>query len=75
MQIFCIIVENIEQYYGGEFGNNQAVMKYVMDHEGLSYEDDYEQLNKNNNKKYCKMARDQHLAITFLLGSTGSKYA
>ena len=63
------MVENIERY-GGEFGNSGAVIKYVLNREGLISETDYEQMDDATKKISLKKSRDQYLAISFLLGGT-----
>ena len=73
LQIFCIMVENIERYRG-EFGNSSAIIKYVIEREGLVSKDEYKKLDDNTNNTYLKKAQDQYLAVSFLLGGTSSKY-
>ena len=65
------MVENIEQY-GGDFGNYNAIMKYVL--EGEVTEEELTGLSDGAKEVYLKMARDQYLAISFLLGGTRSRY-
>ena len=74
LQIFKIIVENIK-HYRGEFGNSSAIISYVLEREGLISEEDYKQMNNDLKKTYFKKARDQYLAIAFLLGGTRSRYS
>ena len=72
LQIFRIMVENIERY-GGEFGNCSGIIKYVLKRDGVM--DKFSSLNEDAKKIYLKKARDQYLAIAFLLGGTRSKYS
>ena len=74
IQIFRVIVENIERY-GGEFGNHGAILQYVLDRDGLTHGNKFEDLNEEYKIIYKKKARDQFLAISFLLGGTRSKYS
>ena len=74
LQIFWVVVENIERY-GGEFGNHPAILKYILDRDGLIHGDDYNELEENQKTAYKKKARDQFLATSFLLGGNRSKYS
>ena len=67
------MVENIERY-GGDFGNDSAIVKYVLDKEGEVTEEDFTGMSDGAKEVYLKMARDQYLAISFLLGGTRSRY-
>ena len=71
--IFQIIVENIERC-GGEFGNDSAKLRYVLEREGQVNEEQYMKLSEEEKDTYLKMATDQYLAISFLFGGTRSKY-
>ena len=64
LQIFRIMVENIERY-GGDFGNDNAIMKYVLEREGEVTEEEFTGLSDRAKEAYLKMARDQYLAISF----------
>ena len=73
LQIFRIMLDNIERY-GGDFGNDNAIVKYVLEREGEVTEEEFTGLSDGAKEVYLKMARDQYLAISFLLGGTRSKY-
>ena len=73
LQIFRIMVENIERY-GGDFGNDNAIVTYVLEREGEVTEEEFTGLNDGVKETYLKMARDQYLAISFLLGGNRTKY-
>ena len=53
LQIFKIMVENIE-HHGGEFGNSSAIISYVLEPKGLISEEDYKQMDNNLKKPYLK---------------------
>ena len=59
LQIFRIMVENIERY-GGEFGNCSGIIKYVPERDRVT--DKFSSLNEDEKKVYVKKARDQYLA-------------
>ena len=61
--------------YGSEFGNHPAILKYVLDRDGLIHGDDYNELEEIQNTLYKKKARDHFLATSFLLGGNRSKYS
>ena len=74
LQIFKILFENIERY-SGKFGNNPAILEYLLDREGLIYKDDFPQMDTNIKQIYLKKAIDQFLAILCLLGGNCNQYS
>ena len=61
LQIFRVIVENIE-HYGGEFGNHPAILKHVIEKDGMIHGEDFDTLDANIKSIYKK-----RLGISFLL--------
>ena len=68
------MVKNIEQY-GGDFGNDSASVKYTLEREAEVTEEEFTGMSDRAKEVYLKMARDQYLAISFLLGGTCSRYS
>ena len=74
LQNFQVIVQNIERY-GVEFGNHLTILKYIIEKEGLIHADDFNNFDKDIKQLNKRKARDQFLAISFLLGGTCAKYS
>ena len=64
-------LQHIERYRG-EFDNNSAILRYLLEREGQVNEEQYMKLSEEEKDVCLKMAR--YLAISFMFGGTRSKY-
>ena len=67
-------MENIKRY-GGKFGQHKAMLQYAIERDGLIQGSNFDELDKEHQRTYKKKARDQFLAISFLLGRNRSRYS
>ena len=69
-----MIVENIDRYCG-EFGNHPAVLKHVIEEDGVIHGQDFDALDNDIKLRYKKIAGDQFLATAFLFVELGQNLA